>query len=299
MTDENNQSCNRRRINVGNRNLPEIAEEAWNALESENNPERYFRLEAGLVRVYPVKEKGIVVEILNSARLSYELARAADWYKIDKMGVERDAIPPAFVIKDMLSNPDPPLPHLSGILEAPAFFPDGKLHLHSGYSRSTKCYLNIDDTLKIPNVPEKPTYEDIIHAKELIEDLIGDFPFISDAEKAHAISLMLLPFVRNLIDGPTPLYLIEAPSPGTGKTLLAQAVTYPATGKILESMTEGQSGGEWRKRITVKLMNFPVYIHFDNVGSKVSSTALASAVTSSTWEDQGAESYPFRSLFRN
>ena len=32
---------------------------------------------------------------------------------------------------------------------------------------------------------------------------------------------MLLPFVRELIDGPTPLHLIEKPTPGTGGTLLA------------------------------------------------------------------------------
>lgn len=39
---------------------------------------------------------------------------------------------------------------------------------------------------------------------------------------------MLNPFVRDLIDGPTPLHLIEAPVAGTGKGLLASIAMLPA-----------------------------------------------------------------------
>jgi len=285
MTDENIESNRRPEINADNQNVPEIAEEAWAALILANNPERLFRHSTGLVRLETGKKKGVMVQILTTNPLAYELARAADWFRL-KNGEVVPARPPSFVVKDMLSNPDPPLPYLSGVVEAPVFSDDMKLHQNPGYSELSQCYLHLDKNLKIPKVPEKPNPADINKAKDLIESLIGDFPFTSDAEKAHVISLMILPFVLNLIDAPIPLHLIEAPEPGTGKTLLAQAISYPAIGKIIASMSEGRDGEEWRKRITAKLISSPPYILIDNVRKRVESSSLASAITSRIWEDR-------------
>jgi len=48
----------------------------------------------------------------------------------------------------------------------------------------------------------------------LFNELLGDFPFVDEASRAHTLALMLEPFVRPLIKGPTPLYLIDAPTRG-------------------------------------------------------------------------------------
>jgi len=45
----------------------------------------------------------------------------------------------------------------------------------------------------------------------ILDELLVDFPFVSKADMAHALALMLLGFVRDLIDGPTPLSWIGAP----------------------------------------------------------------------------------------
>ena len=285
MTDQNNETNCRPRIYAGNQNVPEIAEEAWAALILANNTERLFSHSTGLVRLETDKKKGVLVQTLTQNHINYELARAADWFRLVG-GEEVPAKPPSFVAKDLLANPNPPLPYLSGVVEAPVFSDDLKLHQNPGYSELSQCYLHLDEALKIPKVPEKPTSADINKAKGLIESLIGDFPFVGNAEKAHAISLMILPFVLNLIDGPIPLHLIEAPSAGTGKTLLAQALAYPGLGRIIESMSEGRDGEEWRKRVTAKLRNSPSLILIDNVRSRVESSALASAITSRMWEDR-------------
>ena len=39
------------------------------------------------------------------------------------------------------------------------------------------------------------------------------------------LAALLLPFVRRMVHGPTPLHLIESPSPGTGKSLLAKVIS--------------------------------------------------------------------------
>ena len=92
---------------------------------------------------------------------------------------------------------------------------------------------------------------------DLLDDLLGDFPFIGEAERAHALALLLLSFVRPMISGPTPLHLIEKPAPGTGATLMVDAISIVATGTSASVMVEGRDEDEWRKRLTAKLREIP------------------------------------------
>jgi len=103
---------------------------------------------------------------------------------------------------------------------------------------------------------------------------------------AHAVGLLLLPFARDLIEGPTPLHLVEKPSPGTGASLLVDVLTSPATGHSVQAMTEGGGEEEWRKRITAKLRSGPAVTLIDNVRHKLDSASLSAALTCITWEDR-------------
>ena len=120
----------------------------------------------------------------------------------------------------------------------------------------------------------------------IVDDLLTDFPFNSESERATAISLLLLPFAREMIDSATPLHLFEKPSPGTGATLLVDMLTYPATGWPIPAMTEGNNEEEWRKRVTAKLMTGPQFLLLDNLRHRLDSAAVSSAITAPTWEDR-------------
>jgi hypothetical protein len=120
----------------------------------------------------------------------------------------------------------------------------------------------------------------------MIRELLYDFPFISESEFANAISLYMSRFVCGMISGPSPVNVIEAPSPGNGKTLLAQVLAYPSTGKIIEAMSEGRNDEEMRKRITAKLMNSPNFVFIDNVRNQIAYSSLAAAITAGVWEDR-------------
>jgi hypothetical protein len=101
------------------------------------------------------------------------------------------------------------------------------------------------------------------------------------------VAALVAPFARDLIDGPTPLHEVEAPSPGTGKTLLVDLLTYPALGRPLAAMTEGKDEDEWRKRLFAKLRTAPTALLLDNIKRRLDSGALASAITSyPQWEDR-------------
>jgi putative DNA primase/helicase len=136
-------------------------------------------------------------------------------------------------------------------------------------------------------VPEVPTAQDVVRASRLIRrDLLGDFPFVTRADRAHAIAALLLPFVRDIIDGPTPAPLIEAPSAGTGKGLLTHALVMPALGTTLAVMPPATTDDEWRKRITAVLREAPGAILIDNVTRALDSAALSAALTARTWSDR-------------
>ena len=222
-------------------------------------------------------------------RMRYRLARVAFWYKTGRPPKSREtpANPPLDVVRDILATPDLPLPVVSHIIEAPTFAADGTLQTEPGYDRRSQNYYFAAPGFLIPPVHEEPTASDVAKAIDLItEDLLGDFPFTGNAEKAHAVGLFLLPFVRNLIDGQTPLHLIEKPAPGTGATLLTDVLSYVATGHAVPVMTEARDEDEWRKRLTAKLRNSPPVILIDNISRRLDSAALSAAITAVVWTDR-------------
>src|SRR5437879_13569214 len=107
-------------------------------------------------------------------------------------------------MKDMLACPNPPVPVLEGIVGVPVFAPDGTLHDTPGYSPTSRMIYARPVGLEIPPMPMGSVESHITSARELIVDgWLCDFPFVSAAERAHAVAMSLLLFGRNLINGPT------------------------------------------------------------------------------------------------
>jgi hypothetical protein len=270
-------------IDVSELHLPVIADQAADAIDSGNVPPVLFRYGSIPVRIEMDGEvpaiRTVTVDILR-----HHLARWASWSRYSARAKTHVSIaPPDVVVRDLLASPDLALPRLQRIVYAPAFDRDGTLCRTPGYNGSNGGIfyaatsdlhaLNLDMTLD--------------EARGLIlNELLGDFPFTGDAERAHAVALLLLPFVRDLIDGPTPLHLIEKPSAGTGGTLLATALLWPALGRDVAMMTEGRDEDEWRKRLIAKLGTSPIVTVIDNLRRRLDSAALASILTARTAEDR-------------
>jgi hypothetical protein len=186
----------------------------------------------------------------------------------------------------MLAEPNIPLPPLKGITTAPFFTPSGDLVVSSGYNEETGIYCDLSTDFLIPPVPNRPSLDDLDCARDLIlEDLLGDFPFTGAAEKPHAVALLLLPFVREMISGPTPLHLIEKPAPGTGASLLAEILAIPTIGSSVPNMTEGKAMRSGGKNHCL-LLRGPAYVVIDNLRYRLDSSALSAALTANCWSDR-------------
>jgi len=141
--------------------------------------------------------------------------------------------------------------------------------------------------LVVPPIPEKPTYDDVRRAVATIAEPLADFPFVGDAERAHSYALLLLPFMRAMIAGPTPLHLFEKPMPRTGASLLVSVLTLPALGRPVTVMTAARDGDEWRKRITAALLGSPAVIAIDNLRERLDSEHLSAVLTAwPFWKDR-------------
>lgn len=276
-------------IEVKDNALKKLTEDSWGVVHKENRKKPFMFIYGNApVRLEEDKgEKNLVIRPITEARLRHHLIRIAEWIKIGRDGRECPAVPSKLVLQDFLATPNMTLPRLSGIVATPIFASDGTLETQPGYSQKTGLYYYPPEGLELIPIPNEPTQDQIKEAKSLIlDDLLVDFPFVGDAERAHAVGLLLLPFVRELIHGPTPLHLVEKSTPGTGATLLVRCIAWICTGRDYTSLPEGRDGEEWRKRITAVVFNSPQIVVIDNLTRQLDSSALASVLTSTYWEDR-------------
>ncbi len=260
---------------------------AWSLLLESNRTPWLFRAGGVPTWIVPDDEGRPVAVPVTDERLRHMLAKLAIWRRIGRNGDLVSAHPPTALIKSVLATPDPGLPVLSGIVMTPVFGRGGTLLTEPGYHSDARLLYRPTPGFTVPPIPERPDAPQIAEARALLlEDLLGDFPFTSLAERAHAVSLLLLGFLRAMVDGPTPLHLIEKPTPGTGATLMVDAIATILTGAGASVMTEGRDDEEWRKRVTAKLRQIPALALIDNLRRQLDSSALAAALTAPFWEDR-------------
>lgn len=266
-------------ILITNAPSKELAKQAWQKIvdgEKDGQP-TLFSFGETVARIDSKQ-----IQSLTKEGFWQELADRTDWVRR-----ERNKIiwcdPPPNTVTYMRNQRKAEilLPRLEGSTTTPIMAGDGDIHIEPGYSAGSQFYLF--PTVEVPKISQKPNKTDIKKAKKLIEEVICDFPFVHESDKAHAIAMMILPFVRPMITGATPLHLLDKPVQGTGATLLAEAITAIKTGEALAAQAAPRTEEEWQKVILSKLITAPEFLFLDNV-RMIYSDALAIALTASEYE---------------
>jgi RepB DNA-primase N-terminal domain len=160
-------------------------------------------------------------------------------------------------------------PHVSGIITTPTLRPDGSLLAAPGYDLRSELYLL--PSLQMPPIAEHPTYQDAQAALEKLKDLFREFSF-QDRQgdglekrlnRSVAISGLLTALLRGSL--PTsPIYLVRADTPGTGKSYLVDVISMVTTGQYCPVITTSKNAEETEKRIgSVLLSGIPI-VSLDN-----------------------------------
>lgn len=279
-------------VEVGNQ-LRDVVKSAVDALVlSEQDKPSIFVQSSKLVTIHHTEEGEPTVTPLAESSLRYRLSHSANYVAVRTKGdriITVSVDPPLDMVKVILSGYNPkdlPFPPLVGITELPILRNDGSIHDVPGYDTVSR-YVFIPGNLVVPTIPDVPTDEDVRAARELLYEMLIDFPFSDEASKATVIADIITAVIRSVINGQVPLTLLDAPKQGTGKTLLALLVAIIATGRIVPTNAPTNDEEEWRKKIVTWLLPSPSVVIIDNVIRPLESSSLNSALTSEYVEDRG------------
>jgi hypothetical protein len=167
-------------IQTDDRQLRDIVAEAWMAVHRANQqhaavfPTFPYVFRRGPHMVYladrnPSRE----IEEMGEAAVYGVVARAADWIE----GAE-NVIPMKEVARDMLAYVDPRLPQLDAVIRTPVFGNDGSLIVAPGYHKNDHVWMDVDSSLQMDPLSSSPTSAEIRGARDLIDEMLVDFPFV-------------------------------------------------------------------------------------------------------------------------
>ena len=258
-------------------------------------PTIFSRNNDHLVRVRRTR-RGTKIEVLTPEMLVYHICQWSSWGAVKQQRGGRvswtaaDAKFHRDLAIHLLSAPEfdtDVFPELDAVIEAPSFTQSGRLVDKPGFDREARLWLQPPEGLELRPVASSPSRKAVERAKSLIfEQILPEFPFLGDGDRANTVAMLLQPIARRLITECTPLYMISAPTAGTGKSTLGKIVAVPATGRASAIKPEPEHGAEMRKVLTSTLAEAPPVIVFDNVSQEVSGAALAAVLTSEVWEDR-------------
>lgn len=275
----------------------EQVDATWKALMDANDPrqpEVLLRNGGVLVSVERGTDGQARLEQYGSDRLAYRIDHVVEFWKQNGQGSVPLTQPPRNVVNMLLSLSASDYPDamvVDRVVDVPVLSADGeRLNTQSGYDKRSRIFYDPAPGLEGVAPRDSDAIENIRWAQDLLlGELLGDFDFASQADRANALGLLLLPFVREYIgDGPTPLHGIFAPEVGSGKTTVAHAALYPGCGSVPAQAAPSSNGSddEWKKTITASMLAGTPAILFDNLTGVLDSGALAGALTSGHWQDR-------------
>jgi hypothetical protein len=282
---------------ISGSDLEERSVAVWNAVKAVNDPPTLFRSGNGLVIARPELQ---VLALADGASLRHWLTTRVKFQR-----TWRDNVVPTVPGRDLLENllvyANPPIPFLRRKALMPIQSEQGEVIVTPGFHPASGVYYLAPPDLELLELKAEPTPDEIQHAVELIDDLVCDFPFADDSARAHMFAFVLTIIVRDTIAGPTPLFVFEAPAPGTGKSLLMEVLSYLLLRDGCLHLPPTADDEEFSKKLTSAFMSGETLITWDNV-EDLRVPALKRALTGTIWTDRVLgvtehRTWPIRAVF--
>lgn len=220
------------------------------------------------------------IKPLSLSNLTRVLAGLAIWQRYDKRSDAWSVCDPSErhvrVLHDATSYPH--LPVLNGIARQPYLRPDGSLMMNAGYDAVTGMFGAFN--ARQFNVPDKPTKQQAEKAMAELSDLLSEFAFKTEHDRAAAIAGILTAVIRPSLPQ-APMLHVKAPSIASGKSYLCELLTAFATPQKGTPHAFPADDEECRKLLLAELLTAPAVIEFDNLTSDlIPHKSLCTALTS-------------------
>lgn len=196
-----------------------------------------------------------------------------------------EAMPPANVVTSLLATAGwPTIPRISGLSVTPIFRADGTICQQPGYDPATE--LLFAPSAEYPEIQESPTIEDARGALAALREVCCDFPFAAPHHESAWLAGVLTALARAAIDGPVPLFAVDATTRGTGKSRLVDAAMLLVHGESASRMPLPEDDDEMRKRITALLSEGVTGVLLDNITRTIALPSLDAVLTADVWSDR-------------
>jgi putative DNA primase/helicase len=180
---------------------------------------------------------------------------------------------PERVAKTLLAKGQWSFPRVKGVISAPTMRPDGTLIDRPGYDTATQLWYEPDSFLQVPPIADAPTREEALAALKLFEDLVVNFPFETQLDRAVALAALLTPLLRAAADV-VPMVLFLAHVAGSGKSYLIDLISTLATGRRAPAVEKAENKEELEKRLGALVLAGVPIINIDNCTSNLGGTTL-------------------------
>ncbi|PSM32376.1 hypothetical protein BVG81_000640 [Haliangium sp. UPWRP_2] len=194
------------------------------------------------------------------------------------------AHPPEWCLHYVRSVGEWGVPELDYAVEHPVIRPDGTVLQAEGYDPVTRVMYS--PSTKFEFVPDRPSQNEVIEARERLLDLVVDFPFAQPVHRNAWLAGLLTFFARPAYDGATPFFLVDGNVRGAGKSFLCHVASLLATGRRMDPTTQAADEAEEGKLITAVCRAGDVCKLIDNITRPFGSGKFDAALTTTTWEDR-------------
>jgi putative DNA primase/helicase len=249
----------------------------------------------------PAKADGILraansltIEIATKEWLKLRIAKSVIFQRYDQRErklVDKD--PPGNLVDSLFGAKSWHFKVLVSTIETPTLREDGTVLATTGYDAATGLFLDPGNAV-FPPILDEPTREDGLAGLAKIKNVFHEFPFVQleseqgtdrCASRSVAIAALFTALVRRSL--PTaPMFVMDAPAPGSGKTLAAKVIFYIAIDRDAAVAVYTGDEQETRKSITATLSAGDPITLFDNVDLPLGGAALCAALTSTVWKDR-------------
>jgi len=260
----------------------ETAQVANRSLDVLRETDVIFDMKAALTVVHNNHLKvpnAAYLEHIVAGQIAYERfdGRSRTWVRCD---------PPKKVIDQIMGMGEArKLQQLEGVSDMPLILPSGELVTEPGYDPVSKLYLFDSPALREVEVPTEPTLQQCRAALHALWWPFRLFPFVDDVSRGVMLAALLTAVDRQAMST-APAFAMDAPVRGSGKTLLAQCLSYLAgdNGATMPPVFGNEE--ELRKRMTASVIQGSKVTIADNVKGIVRSVVLSQALTSGMYRDR-------------
>jgi hypothetical protein len=220
----------------------------------------------------------LLIHPVSAAWLKDKFGRAAIWIKEGKNGPSQINPHSEHASALLARVGEWRAPVLRGVVSCPTMRADGTILQEPGYD-PVSGLLYDPGGIVFPQVPDNPSFSEAQEALQKLKRPFREYRLPTPADWSVLLAAVITSVIRRILQS-SPLFAIDAPTAGSGKTLLCETVGVIASGYKPTIISQGKTPEEDEKRLASVLMAGDAVLVIDNCERPLGGDTLCSMLTS-------------------